>query len=172
MTGWISNIRTYARGGQAIASKFQNTHKIPWKLLNQPFQKVQRDIEPGGHDAGDRDGADQLDLPNHLRPRHLPAVQPPSLLWRISGDKKFMMNMIRMNLAGTSFCHVCHDAKTLFLSHHFQSFSGFWHWHSGENWSHLPHLLFGPVRRMAGQLEMQIHQWKDTNTQIKGYKYK
>ena len=56
--------------------------------MTQPFQKVQRDIEPGGHDAGDRDGADQLDLPNHLRPRHLPAVQPPSILWRISGEKQ------------------------------------------------------------------------------------
>ena len=56
---------------------------------NQPtpffIEKVQRDSEPGGHDARDRDGPDQLDLPHHLRPCHLPAVQPPGLLWRISG---------------------------------------------------------------------------------------
>ena len=83
--------------GPDIASKFTNcieshahVHLIP---TNQPpffINKVQRDSEPGGHDARDRDGADQLDLPHHLRPRHLPAVQPPSLLWRISGEKKLL----------------------------------------------------------------------------------
>ena len=62
-----------------------HAHCIP---TNQPrffSEKVQRDSEPGGHDARDRDGPDQLDLPDHLRPCHLPAVQPPGLLWRLSG---------------------------------------------------------------------------------------
>ena len=137
--------------------------------MNQPFQKVQRDIEPGGHDAGDRDGADQLDLPNHLRPRHLPAVQPPSLLWRISGEKKSMMNMIRMNLAGTSFCHVCHDAKTLFLSHHFQFFFRFL---TLAQWRKLkpspsPTFWTSPKNgRSAGNANTPMEGYKYTNKRI------
>ena len=63
-------------------------HIVSQPTSQPPFflEKVQRDSEPGGHDAGDRDGADQLDLPHHLRPRHLPAVQPAGILWRISGE--------------------------------------------------------------------------------------
>ena len=87
----ISNTKTFALGGLDIASEFTScneshahVHLIPTKPLFF-FEKVQRDSEPGGHDAWDRDGPDQPDLPHHLRPSHLPAVQPPGLLWRLSG---------------------------------------------------------------------------------------
>ena len=115
-------------------------------LLNQHRQKVERDTEPGGHDARDRKRADQLDLPHHLWPSHLPAVQPACLLWRIPGDS----NIQWAYMGSQILQHSLVSLRRIIIFSSFLTSTGFWHWHSGEDWSDIFDIFLGSIGGVAG----------------------
>ena len=127
-------------------------------LLNQHWQKVERDTEPGGHDARDRKRADQLDLPHHLWPGHLPAVQPACLLWRIPGESNIQWAYGSTNLT-TQPCLFAknHNSFLIFNLHRFLTLA---------QWRRLKRYLWhiSWINRRSGRYYLKA--WNEnTNTQ-------
>ena len=150
MTGWISNTRTFAHGGQAIASKFHINIKfhVNVEKLTEPTLTKGRTRYWTWWTWCQRSKAGRSTWPTPS-----PLTQPPSsstTCLPTLEDSRWFKYPVGI-YGSTILQHSLVSLRRIIILSSFLTSTGFWHWHSGEDWSDIFDIFLGSIGGVAGK---------------------